>query len=181
MPEGKKQQEKVSTLFQDLDTKVDTIFRYNMLMSIYASTPRDYGTGNFINEIEAHTISFIHRKPGITAKEICRLTYRTKGTISTMLSHLEKDGYIFQKINPDNKRERNIYLTEQGETMYEKHSYYDRKTTMEYLLKAAEHCTPEEIDGYFKMTKFRSDYFEEVLRKESASYKKEKNEKNHRP
>ena len=177
MVENKKDDPQVSRLFQDLDAKVDTIFRYNMLMSIYASMPRDYGTGNFINEIEAHTISFIHRKPGITAKEICKLTYRTKGTISTMLSHLEKQGYILQKINPDNRRERNIFLTEQGENMYEKHSYYDRKTTMEYLLKAAEHCTPEEIDGYFKMTKFRSDYFEEVLARESASYKNAKENK----
>jgi len=164
-------QNKVSSLFQDLDEKVDAIFRYNMLMTIYASIPRDYGTGNYVNEIEAHTIRFIHRKPGITAKEICHLTYRTKGTISTLLSHLEQKGYILQKINPDNKRERNLFLTEAGEALNEKHSYFDRKTTMEYLLKAAEHCSPEEIDGYFKMTRFRSDYFEKVIGKEIKKHK----------
>ncbi|WP_297862425.1 MarR family transcriptional regulator [uncultured Acidaminococcus sp.] len=164
-------QNNVSSLFQDLDEKVDAIFRYNMLMAIYASIPRDYGTGNYVNEIEAHTIRFIHHKPGITAKEICQLTYRTKGTISTLLSHLEQKGYILQKINPDNKRERNLFLTEAGEALNEKHSYFDRKTTMEYLLKAAEHCSPEEIDGYFKMTRFRSDYFEKVIGKKIKKYK----------
>lgn len=162
----------VEALFQDLDAKIDAVFRHQMLMAVYASTPRDYGTGSYVNEIEAHSISFIARRPGLTATELCRLTYRTKGTISTLLSHLEQKGLLTQQINPENRRERILSLTDKGRELYEKHSLYDRKCTMDYLLEAARNCTPEEINGFFKLLRFRSDYFEKVLEEETEKYRK---------
>ena len=34
----------------------------------------------------------------------------------------------------------------------------------------AEYCTPEEINGYFKVTHYRSEYFEKVIEQEKAKY-----------
>ena len=165
-----------SNIFEDLDEKVDIVFRHQMLMDTYASIPRDYDVGFFMSEIEVHALGFIERNPGITAKTLGELTYRTKGTISTMLSNLEKGGFIEQRVNPDNMREHNLYLTEKGLLVSTHHTAYDRKTTANYIMEAAKFCTPEEIEGYYKVSKFRADYFEKVMleeRKKYLDYKKQ--------
>jgi DNA-binding MarR family transcriptional regulator len=160
----------INDMFSNLDEKVKIVFRHQMLMNVYQSIPREYDTGFFMSEIEIHTLGFIQQSPGITAKQICKLTYRTKGTISAMLSKLEKDGFIEQHINPKNMRERNLYLTDSGELACKKHTAFDRKTTADYLMAISEYCTPEEINGYFKVTHLRSEYFEKVILKEKARY-----------
>lgn len=161
----------INDMISDIDEKVDIIFRHQMLMSAYQSIPRDYDLGFFMSEIEVHSLGFIQETPGITAKQICQLTYRTKGTISSMLSKLEKEGYIEQRKNPQNLRERQLYLTEKGTHVCQQHKAYDRKVTCDYLMEVARHCTPEEINGYFKVTHYRSEYFEKVLEREKEAYK----------
>ena len=59
---------------------------------------------------------------------------RQKGTISAMISHLEKEGFLEQRVNPDNMRERNLHLTPKGEFVCERHTAFDRRTTCDYLL-----------------------------------------------
>lgn len=161
----------ISDMISDIDEKVNIIFRHQMLMSAYQVIPRDYDLGFFMSEIEVHSINFIHDNPGITAKQICKLTYRTKGTISSMLSHLEKESCIEQRKNPANRRERQLFLTEKGEHIYQQHKAYDRKVTCDYLIEVAKHCTPEEINGFFKVTHYRSEYFEKKIEEERQAYK----------
>ena len=161
----------INNMISDIDEKVNIIFRHQMLMSEYQAIPRDYDLGYFMNEIEVHSINFIHDNPGITAKEICKLTYRTKGTISSMLSKLEIEGCIEQQKNPTNRRERLLFLTEKGEHIYQQHKSYDRKVTCDYLMEIAKYCTPEEINGFFKVTHYRSEYFEKKIETEKLAYK----------
>lgn len=168
----------IKDIFVNLDEKVNIVFRHQMLMNVYQSIPREYDTGFFMSEIEIHTLGFIRCSPGITAKQICKLTYRTKGTISAMLSKLEKDGFIEQQVNPQNMRERNLYLTKAGELACKKHTAFDRKTTADYLMAASEYCTPEEINGYFKVTHFRSEYFEKIIKQEKERYMEISKKKN---
>lgn len=156
--------------FAHIDEKVDIIFRHQMLMSAYQATPRDYGTGIFMNELDVHALGFIKRKPGITAGELCRMTYRSKGTISIMLSRLEQKELIEQQPNPDNRREKHIYLTEHGEHVCLEHEAYDRRITCGYLADIAKVCTPQEIEGFFKVLHYRSEHFEKVLEDEKAAY-----------
>ena len=168
----------IQDIFSNLDEKVDIIFRHQMLMNAYQSIPREYAPGFFMGEIEIHTLGFIKRTPGITAKELCKLMYRTKGTISSMLSKLEKGGFIEQKTNPDNMREHNIYLTKKGLQTCNKHTAYDRKTTANYLRAAGETYTEEEINGFFKITRFRTEYFTDIIEKEKKRYAEAMKEKN---
>lgn len=166
--------------FENLEEKVDIIFRYNMLMDQYSSLPRDYGLGSFMSEVDIHSLSFIEKEPGITAKEIARRTYRTKGTVSLMLSRLEADGFLEQKVNPNNQRERNLYLTPKGQFVCQQHAAYDRRVTVDYLTEVSKYCTPEEIEGYFKVTHYRTEYFErelEAQKKAYSEYKKQHSEK----
>lgn len=167
----------INDMISDIDEKVNIIFRHQMLMSAYQSIPRDYDLGFFMSELEVHSLGFIEDQPGITAKQICQLTYRTKGTISSMLSKLEKDGFIEQRKNPKNLRERQLFLTEKGQYITNQHRSYDRKVTCDYLMEIAKHCTPEEINGFFKVTHYRSEYFEKVLEHEKEVYKKNQEKK----
>ncbi len=169
----------VTDIFENLDEKIDIIFRHQMLFSLYRNIPRDYDVGYFMGELEAHILGFIATQPGIVAKEIVKLTYRTKGTISLSLTKLEEQGLIEQHVNPSNKSERNLYLTDKGKEFHKHHKEYDRRLTCDYILRLLEHCTPEEINGFFKVSHYRSDYFEEVIKEERQKYeaykKKQKN------
>lgn len=157
-------------IFEHLQEKVDIIFRYNMLMNQYQALPRDYGLGTYMSEVDVHSLSFIEKQPGITAKELGQLTYRTKGTVSVMLSRLEADGFLEQRSNPKNMRERNLYLTPKGQYVCEQHDAYERRVTLSYLTELAKHCTPEEIEGYFKATHYRTEYLEKALAEQKKAY-----------
>ena len=167
----------INEVFANLDEKVDFVFRNQMIMSVYQSLPKDYDGGLFINEIEAHILGFIHRKPGITAKEICKLIFRTKGTVSTMLSHLEEEGYVEQRVNQANQKERNLFLTSKGERAHQQHILYDRRVTSDFIIAMSQYCTPEEIDGYFKVIHYRTKYFEQIVEEQKTRYTARRREK----
>ena len=82
-----------ANVFEHLQEKVDIIFRYNMLMDQYQALPRDYGLGTYMSEVDVHSLSFIEKHPGMTAKELAQMTYRTKGTVSLMLSGWKRTAF----------------------------------------------------------------------------------------
>lgn len=164
----------INDIFENLDEKIGIIFRHQMLFSLYRSIPRDYDLGFFMSEVDIHTLGFIEAEPGIIAKKLAELTYRTKGTVSVIVSRLEKEGLIEQRVNPENKSERNLYITSKGQYVCKKHREYDRRITYNYMLKLLDYCTPEEINGFFKVTHYRSEFFEEIIKKERKKYKEYK-------
>lgn len=167
----------IASLLENLDEKVDIVFRHQMLFSLYRSIPRDYDLGFFMSEVDIHTLGFIEKEPGILAKKIARLTYRTKGTVSSILSRLEEGGFIEQRVNPENRSERNLFVTPKGAEVCRKHREYDRRVTYQYILRLLEYCTPEEIDGFFKVSHYRSEFFEETIEEEKAKYEAHKRER----
>ena len=50
-----------------------------MLFSLYRSIPRDYGMDVLMSEVDVHTLGYIQEHPGILAKQIAEMTYRSKG------------------------------------------------------------------------------------------------------
>lgn len=51
---------------------------------------------------------------GVTQKELGISLIKNKSTISTMLETLQEDGFIYKEVNPDDKRNKRIYLTKKG-------------------------------------------------------------------
>ena len=125
----------ISEILDSLDKNIDIVFRHQMLFSLYRSIPRDYGMGVLMNEVDVHTLGYIQENPGILAKQIAEMTYRSKGTVSLSLSKLEEQGFLAQRVNPDKKSERNLYLTPAGEEVCRRHREYDRKTTCNYIME----------------------------------------------
>lgn len=156
-------------IYTGLEEKAKAIYNYTLAVNAYQTIRRNYGLGCFMSQADIHALGFIEDSPGITAKQLAELTFKTKGTISTTLSHLEHDGYIEQRINPDNRRERNLYLTEKGRLISRQHIAYDRKTTAEYITELTEHCTDQEINAFFKVLYYRTEWVKKTIIREKGS------------
>jgi DNA-binding MarR family transcriptional regulator len=63
------------------------------------------------------TIYFVGRNPGITVSELLSILNITKQSLSRVLSRLVKDNYIIQKTGTGDRRQRLLYLTDQGSTL----------------------------------------------------------------
>ena len=144
----------------DLNEKVDIIYKHQCLLADYSSTPRDYGTGYLMTEIEAHTLGFISNQYGITATQLALETNRTKGAVSQLISKLESKGLVERVNEPDNKRIYRIYLTEEGKRACEIHRAYDRANMLDMINKMLQECTAEDIESFFKVLKCRNKIFE---------------------
>lgn len=153
----------IDALLDDLDEKIDIAFRNQLIMAIYQSIPRKYSEDLTLTEIEMHALGYIQKTPGITAKRLGELMYRTKGTISSIVNRLAENGFLEQKINPDNRRERCLYLTPKGNAACVQHIAFDRKKTSEFIIYLSQYCSPEEIDGFFKVLKYRTEFFEDAV------------------
>lgn len=156
-------------IYTNLEGKAKAIYNYTLVVNAYQALHRDYGLGYFMSQADIHALGFIEENPGITAKQLAELTFKTKGTISITLSHLEHEGYIEQHINPDNRRERYLYLTEKGILVCRQHIAYDRKTTAEYLTELAENCTVQEINAFFKVLYYRTEWVKKTIMREKSS------------
>lgn len=157
-----------------LDDKVDLLYRYQSIMGEYSSIPRDYGIGFLMSEVEAHTLGYIEQEEGLTSKRLAEITNRTKGTISQTVSALEKRELIYRQVNPDNKREQQLFVTEKGKQVCSQHRAYDREQTFNILNELSKTCTSEEIDAFFKVLYYRSQILSGITEREKKLYKQTK-------
>lgn len=160
------------TIMSNLDEKVEIIYRHQTLMSDYSSIPRDYGTGYLMSEVEAHTLGYIQEETGLTATRLAEITNRTKGTISQVVGKLEDQGLIYREVNPDNKREYRLFVTEEGLRFCIQHKAYDRERTLWIISELLHSCTPEEIDAFFKILLCRTEIFSRIVTHDKSELKK---------
>lgn len=59
-------------------------------------------------------------KDGVTQNELTKHTYKDKTTMTRMISILEKEELIIRKENPDDRRNKLIFLTQYGSELKEK-------------------------------------------------------------
>lgn len=161
-------------VFASLDDKVELLYRYQSIMGEYSSIPHDYGIGFLMSEVEAHTLGYIEQEEGLTSKRLSEITNRTKGTISQTVSSLEKQELIYKQVNPDNKREQLLFVTEKGKWVCSQHRAYDREATFNILNELLKTCTSEEIDAFFKVLYYRSQILSGIMDREKKLYKQKK-------
>ena len=167
----------INDILSSLDEKVDIVFQHQMLFSLYRSIPRDYGMGFLMSEVDVHTLGYIQENPGILAKQIAEMIYRSKGTVSLSLTRLEEQGFLEQRVNPDKKSERNLYVTPAGEEVCNRHREFDRKITYGYIMELLKHCTPEEINGFYKVSHYRCELFKDIIQKDRKMFELDKKKK----
>lgn len=114
----------------NLSAYVGEINQFVMAYSDLLYRSRDYGTGVMVKQVEVYTLSLIEKFPGITVSELAHKQRRTKGTVSTNVSALEKGGYIYREKRADNAKVVHLYCTPAGEKLS---TLYVAKTTLDIM------------------------------------------------
>lgn len=62
-------------------------------------------------------IHFVYRKPGLTVAELLDILQITKQSLAKVLKQLIETGYISQETNSDDRRQRHLYVTQNGQKL----------------------------------------------------------------
>jgi len=62
----------------------------------------------------------LHDRDGLNQNELAFLTLRNKSSLTRLLTKMEKKNYIFRKQSKEDKRIKNVFLTEFGKEVFEK-------------------------------------------------------------
>ena len=87
----------------------------------------DYGTGNRLSPVEAHTIQAVGDNQGLNLTALARAMNVTKATMSERVKKLTKQGLLRKSKALDNRKEILITLAEQGRLVQKGHEEMHRK------------------------------------------------------
>lgn len=100
----------------------------------YNAMLHDYN-GIILYQAESQFLNKIGKNPGITITELSMIFDKSVSACSQLMRRMKDKGWINQQRNQTNNREYNLFLTEEGETIYHKHlkfeeACYQRTCTM---------------------------------------------------
>ena len=104
---------------KELDEAVDALIEVGRQVM---KTPHDYGKcGTLLYVREIHLIEAIETHPDFNLTQLAELSGFTKGTVSKMISKLEKLKFIERHQNNDNRKEVFFRLTPLGRLAFDGH------------------------------------------------------------
>ena len=112
---------------------------------------RDYGNDRPIKSVEVAILSTIEQNPGITVSELSQKHRRTKGTISSVVSSLEKDGYIYREKRSGNAKVVHLYTTPEGERLNTLYIAFVTKKTASIQSELLKVCSIGEMNAFCKV------------------------------
>jgi DNA-binding MarR family transcriptional regulator len=143
--------EKLSEISKKTYLKADLLYEFVIKYSDMMRETHDYGSGELLNMIEIHLLTYIDQNPGITVSQLARMWNRTKGSISQQVKKLEMNGYI-QKVKHDtNGKLILLYATPSGKKLSAEHMHYDIVDIMQTMRLLLRNCTMEEIDAFYRV------------------------------
>lgn len=89
-------------------------------------------------------IHFINRSPGLTVNELLDILGVTKQSLNRVLRQLVEDGLVESRVGLQDRRQRNLYLTETGSTLERDLSDAQRSR----MRKAYSNAGPEAVHGF---------------------------------
>jgi DNA-binding MarR family transcriptional regulator len=92
-------------------------------------------------------VHFIHRSPGTTVNNLLGILGVTKQSLNRVLRTLIEDGLVESRIGTRDKRERHLFLTEEGATLERKLSDAQRKR----MRDAYRVVGPDAVTGFRKV------------------------------
>ena len=106
-------------LVEEFDRGCDLAEEYDALLHNY--------NGTILFQAESQMIKMIGDNPGITASEISKRFGKTGSASSQLIRKMKEKGWVRQERNPDNNRLYNLFLTEEGETIYQNHKQFEER------------------------------------------------------
>ncbi|MDN6585485.1 MAG: MarR family transcriptional regulator, partial [Enterococcus sp.] len=73
-----------------------------------------------LNSLQSRSLNFVAMYPGTMQRELANYLGKQQATVTNILKVLEEKKLIYRKIPKNNERQKNIYLTPEGEQMVEK-------------------------------------------------------------
>lgn len=137
--------------FKILNTRHNNIYQFVMLYYNYIISKHDYGTGESVSMIEAHTITYIEENPGTTVSDLASYWNRTKAALSQTVSKLVDKGFIEKIQSEKNKKTYLLYATDKGLELSRAHKLYDTIDIAKTMGQLLEKCSPEELESFFKV------------------------------
>ncbi|MGX6969327.1 MarR family winged helix-turn-helix transcriptional regulator [Vagococcus bubulae] len=142
---------RINKQFRELNNRHNNIYQFVILYYNYIISKHDYGTGEEVSMIEAHTITYIEENPGTTVSDLAKYWNRTKAALSQTVSKLEKKGYIKKEKSKDNKTTFHLYVTDKGLELSEAHKLYDTIDISKTMGQLKEKCSDQDIESFFKV------------------------------
>ncbi|MBP1042947.1 winged helix-turn-helix transcriptional regulator [Vagococcus sp. BWB3-3] len=146
-------EETIDHQFRQLNHRHNNIYQFVMLYYNYIISKHDYGTGDLISMIEAHTITFIEENPGTTVSELATYWRKTKGAISQTVSKLIEKGFVKREQASYSGKTFLLYVTDEGLKLSKAHKLYDTIDIAKTLDQLLEKCSVDEIEAFFKVIK----------------------------
>lgn len=87
----------------------------------------DYGTGDLLSPVEAHTIQAVGDNQGLNLTTLAKTMNVTKATMSERVKKLSKQGLLRKSKALDNRKEILITLSEKGRLVQKGHEQTHRK------------------------------------------------------
>ncbi len=134
-----------------LGAYVNEIIEFVQAYSDKMNVMRDYGNGQPIKTVEVYTLYLIEQNPGITVSGLAEKQRRTKGTVSTNVTTLEKNGYIYREKRSDNAKVVHLYTTPAGQRLSILYNAFTARVTrrdQDLLLRS---CSQEEINAFCRV------------------------------
>jgi DNA-binding MarR family transcriptional regulator len=86
----------------------------------FVSDPDHILEGLGFGRAHHRVVHFVGRDPGMTVARLLEILQITKQSLARVLKELIDKGYIFQKEGSEDRRQRLLYLTKEGETLRQK-------------------------------------------------------------
>ena len=145
------QREHLDQLYRQMNARAESLYQFVLLYSDYIHAKRDYGTGLEIGMIDVHTLTHIEENPGITVTELARDWNKTKGALSQTVKRLVELGLVERRMTEHNSKTVLLYATEEGVRLSVAHKMYDLADIAQTTEELLRHCTPEEMDTFYKV------------------------------
>jgi len=118
-------------------------FAYRDFISWPDDVLQTYGFGRAHHRV----LHFVGRNPGLKVAELLKLLNITKQSLSRVLSTLVEKHYIRQDIGEQDRRQRLLYLTDQGQDLLNQITEHQK----EHMLRAFEHAGDHSVEGFWRV------------------------------
>lgn len=127
----------LTEIWNNQDTAFDLTTEYNDM-------PHKYGV-RVLYQAEAYIISSIGQNPGITTTELAKIFHKTISACSQITKRLIEKDLIYRVNNAENKREYYLFLTPDGENVFQAQLDMNRHSK-EQMYKKLEQFSDQQLE-----------------------------------
>ena len=152
----------IDNTYSVLNNRYNNLYQFVMHYNDYIMSAHQYGDNYTLTMMEVHTLSYIEDHPGTSSGELIQYWDKTKGTISQILTKLEKLELIEKRKKDGNAKNLYLYVTAEGSRVSKAHKMYDILDIAKTMSQLQKQCSAEEIEAFYHVISV----YNEVIKKD---------------